>query len=118
MNTNRHLSWILLCGVLGLALIGTSARAELVGTEAVIAPAPTSELRESIKAQVQRPELAREFQALGIDPEQAQARVDAMTDAEVQTLVGQLDVLPAGGALSNDQLLIVILLVVIIAILL
>jgi hypothetical protein len=62
---------------------------------------------------VQRPELAKELQALGANPTEAQARVDAMTDAEVRTLAGKLGVLPAGGALTNNELILILVLIII-----
>jgi hypothetical protein len=61
--------------------------------------------------------LAREdFQAVlisqGIDPQEAQARIDSLSDAEVNDIVNKLDQLPAGGFLGT--LLIVVALVFII----
>jgi hypothetical protein len=109
MNTNREgLSRILFCAVFGLALSGAPARAELVSTEAVIGAGATAEAR------VPRPELVRELQTLGIPPEQAQARVDAMTDAEVLAVAGRLEALPAGSALSNNDLIVILLVIIIV----
>jgi hypothetical protein len=74
--------------------------------------------RERVKALLERPELAQELQKMGIAPEEARARVDAMTPAEVAQVAGRLDSLPAGGAMSNRDLLLVILLVVLLVVLL
>jgi len=118
---NRQLgewmAWLAVSIVLCLALASSRAFGGTIGTEAAAAPAQAAAARERVKALVQRPELARQIQLLGIAPGQAQDRVDAMSDAEVLALAGKLDALPAGGALSNEQLLLVILLVVLIAIL-
>ena len=38
-----------------------------------------------------------QLQSLGISPAAAQARVSAMTDAEVANVAGKIDSLPAGG---------------------
>jgi uncharacterized protein DUF6627 len=54
---------------------------------------------------------------MGIAADEARARVDAMTPAEVAQVAGRLDSLPAGGAMSDRDLLLVVLLVVLILIL-
>jgi hypothetical protein len=74
--------------------------------------------RERVKVMLERPELAQELQKMGIAPDEARARVDAMTPAEVAQVAGRLDSLPAGGAMSNRDLLLVILLVVLLVVLL
>jgi hypothetical protein len=116
---SRHrLSWILVCAVLGLAFPGAPANGGLIGTEDAAAAAQADAARDRVKALAQRPEIARQLQALGIAPDQAQQRVGAMTDAEVLALAGRLDSLPAAGALSNRDLLVIILVIVLLALLL
>ena len=93
-----------------LALAVPHARAEMI---------PTADPeRERVKAMLERPELAQELQKMGIAPEEARARVDAMTPAEVAQVAGRLDALPAGGAMSNQDLLLVILLIVLLILIL
>ncbi len=53
-------------------------------------------------------------QALGVPPEDAQSRVDAMTDSEVRTLAGRIEALPAAGATFTDWQWVMILIGVII----
>jgi hypothetical protein len=55
---------------------------------------------------------------MGIAPDEARARVEAMTPAEVAQVAGKLDALPAGGAMSNRDLLLVILLIILLVIIL
>lgn len=73
--------------------------------------------RDRVKGMLERPEVAAEMQKMGIAAGEARARVDAMTPAELAQVAGRLDALPAGGAMSNRDLLLVILLIVLIAIL-
>jgi len=84
---------------LGLAAVLAAPRAhgEMIATE----PPQTGDERARVKAMLERPEVAREMQKMGIPPQQAAARVDAMADAEVRQLAGRLEALPAGGALST-----------------
>lgn len=101
-------------GVLSFAVAG-SASATMVSTEDAINAKQATELRAQLKALVQRPELASQLQALGVPPEQAVARVDAMTDAEVRALAGKLGDLPAGGRLSNNDLILILVLIIVLA---
>lgn len=101
--------------LLALAVVHHPANAGIVATEEAAAP-PAS--REQIGSFVSRPEVAKQLQDLGVPPGEALARVNAMTDEEVRNISGRLQTLPAGGALSNYELLIVLLLVVILALVL
>jgi len=102
--------------VMGLAaaLVMPRAYADMIPTEP--ARQAMSE-RDQVKAMLARPEVAQEMQKMGVPPEKAAARVDAMTDAEVSQLAGRLNAVPAGGALSTEEwllIIVVILLVIII----
>lgn len=111
------LSTFALLTVLGLAaaMVMPRAYAGMIPTE------PTQQAlseRDKVKAMLERPEVAREMQKLGIPPERAAARVDAMTDAEVSQLAGRLDALPAGGALSTEEWLLIIVAILLVIIIL
>lgn len=71
--------------------------------------------RDRVLQLVERPEVAKQLEQMGINAEQAKDRVAAMSNEEVAMVAGKLDSLPAGGALGNQDFLflIVILLVVI-----
>lgn len=105
---------------LGVALLGAvlymrPATAALVGTEEVAGAAKAAEARVRLQSLAARPEVAQQLQTLGIAPREAADRVAAMSDAEVLSISGKLGALPAGGAMTNTELLIVILLVILIA---
>jgi hypothetical protein len=100
--------------ILALSLALPQAHAGLVSADAAQAAGD----RERVKALIARPELAREIEKLGILPQEAAARVDAMNEAEVRELAGRLDALPAGGAISNQELLLLIILILLLVILL
>ena len=115
MNLLRSLLNILLAASLLAPLpMIVPAHAGVISTEDATAEAPSSSERERIKALVGRPEVAKQLQALGVAPENAQSRVDAMTDAEVRTLAGRIDALPAAGAAFTDWQWVMILIGVII----
>jgi hypothetical protein len=104
-----------LLGILIVAcgLVAPSVQAGMIGTDQVV----QSE-RERVKAALERPDVAQVLQKMGLDAKDAAARVDAMTDSEVSALAGKIDLLPAGGALTNDQLIVILLIVVILVLLL
>lgn len=72
--------------------------------------------REHVKALLERADVRAELQKHGVLADQAAARVDAMTSAEVHELAGRIDALAAGGA-TNETLLLLIVLILLIAIL-
>jgi len=90
------------------AVLMPRAHAEMIGTD----QAAQSE-RERLKAALARPEVVQELKKMGVDALAASARVDAMSDGEVARLAGRVDALPAGGVLTNEQLIIILLIVLI-----
>ena len=116
-TSRRYLPFFLGACLLSLGLFHQSARADLIGTEQILSPAQVNQERERVKALTAREDVAKELQTMGISPEQAQGRIDALTDAEVHAIAGKLDMLPAGG-LTDFQFIVVILLTVLVVILL
>lgn len=100
-----------------LALPCQSALAGLVSTEQVASRSEVQADREKVRAFLGRSEAERDLVALGVGPEFAKQRVDALTDEEVVSLAGKIDALPAGGALSNSELIVILLVAILVAIL-
>src|SRR5690349_15352545 len=95
------------------AVIMPRAHAGMIGTDQ--ATQVQSE-REKLKAALARPEVVQELKKMGVHAAAAAARVDAMSDPEVAQLAGRIDALPAGGVLTNEQLIIILLIVLILII--
>jgi hypothetical protein len=91
-----------------------SALAAMVGTETVIDIARGHEARDYVNSILVREDVQGVFIAQGIDPREAKARVDSLSDAEVVRLADQIEQLPAGGDVGVISVLIIILLVVLI----
>ena len=90
------------------------ADAELVGTDegaASLEPAKPDADREKLRAFMERPEVVEKLKSMGISADQAKARVAALSDAEVHAIAGKVDMLPAGGRLSNNDLLLVVVII-------
>ena len=74
----------------------------IVSTTATSLPAQAAMIaadadRGRIAAALERVEVREQLAAFGVDLEQAQARVAALTEAEAAELAGRLEELPAGG---------------------
>ncbi|HEX9813040.1 MAG TPA: PA2779 family protein [Burkholderiales bacterium] len=106
------ISRFLICGALGFGLYGT-AGAGMVSTQDAIDATHMAQTRAQMKVLLQRPELAEELKALGVSPADARTRVDAMTDDEVLALAGKVGNLPAGGRLSNNELILILIIILI-----
>lgn len=87
-------SMLILC----LAAFPFGTYAGIVDTDQVIAAAQARSARDALRDLVHRGDVSSQLQSIGISPGAAQARVDAMSDAEVARVAGRIDSLPAGGA--------------------
>jgi hypothetical protein len=106
--------WIVLAFGLTAAMLVPQAHAEMIVTE----QAQAQDERVRVKALLERPELAQELAKRGIAPQDAVARVDAMSDAEVLQLAGRVDAALAGAQVSNESLLLIIVIILLLIILL
>ena len=83
------------------------SHAGMIGTGEQVAISTSAADRSAVVALITRDDIARELQAYGVDPASAQERVAAMSDAEVASLKGQLEMAPAGAASGLVILLLV-----------
>lgn len=94
-----------------------SAVAALVETEAMLDMSRSQEARETLKHFMNRDDVRSAIVAQGVDPLEADARINSLTNAEVIQIADQIDQLPAGGdviGLLVTVLVIVVLVLVII----
>jgi hypothetical protein len=89
----RVLSSVLIVCTLGAGM-PLPASAGIVSTDQIAAGAE----RERVASFLDRAEVRERMQALGVSPQAARERVDALSDQEVATLADRLDQLPAGGS--------------------
>ena len=93
----RPVSHLVVLGLLALSLHLPVAHAGMIGTEAVVSAAQTQQNRERLHSTLNRDDVQAQLLARGVDPAQVQARMDSLTDEEVQALATNMDQLPAGG---------------------
>jgi hypothetical protein len=76
------------------------AMARMIGTEeAAGAPSASAMVdRGALVAMLEREDVRQQLEAFGVDPREARARVDALTDEQARDLAARIDEMPAGGA--------------------
>ncbi|HKJ51638.1 MAG TPA: PA2779 family protein [Gammaproteobacteria bacterium] len=62
----------------------------------------------------QRRQTVQQLIERGVDPAEAEFRVGQMTDAQVLTLKGEIDALPAGAGIGTTNLLLIIIVLILI----
>jgi len=72
------------------------ARADLVTTEQVVDAKAAASNRDRLAAVLLRDDVRQQMEALGVDREEAMARLASLSDREIQQIAGKLDELPAG----------------------
>lgn len=112
MSFYRYIARILILSMLGMSLTVPAAHAGLIGTAQVVQAEQRDEARTQLKDMLQRDDVAKELRNLGVDPAQVQARVDSLTDEEVQMLSQKMDELPAGGNVLGVILFIFVVLLI------
>lgn len=93
-----------------------SAVAALIGTETAMNSAKGVDVRERLQQYLAREDVRTALLAQGIDPAEAQARIESLTDSELSQIAGQIDKLPAAGdglGLVIAVLIIILLVIVI-----
>ena len=93
-----------------------SALAALIGTETAMNSARAAEVRERLKQYLAREDVRTALRAQGVDPLEAEARIQSLTDSELSQIAGRVDKLPAAGdglGLLIAVLIIILLVVVI-----
>jgi len=108
----------LFCRLLIALMIWTPyqiATAGMIGTDQV-ASVSTQADRAAVLGFVNRGDVTRQLQSLGIDPKTAQDRIAALSDQEVQSLSGKIASLPAGADTGETvgAILIIALIVVVV----
>jgi len=85
-----------------------SVFAAMVGTEAVLGNEEMQSAREKVRLFLDRRDVQDVLTSQGIDPMEAKARVNSLSDAEVQAIADRIDQLPAGGGVLGSLLIIAV----------
>jgi len=87
----------LLIGSLTLSMVVTPATAGVISTQQALSAEMRASTESDVRASLARDDVRQAMQQLGVDPDQADTRIAALSDAELLRMQGELDRLPAGG---------------------
>jgi hypothetical protein len=98
----KPISLIVMVSLFCLYMPQLPAQGAMITTEDAINQDPRPDYdRARVKAFVSRHDVVAQLQSYGISFEEALARVDNLTDREIDLIVGKLDQLPAGSGAES-----------------
>lgn len=87
----------LLCGI-PLLTVQTFARAGVIDAEQFLSASERQATLDEIDEVLARDDVQAQLERYGVEPGEASARVEALSDQELITLADNLESLPAGGS--------------------
>lgn len=116
LKLRRMVGYIAIAAFLFSTSLVPAAHAAMVSTDQMTEAATASADRAKVTAFLSREDVRAQFVSLGVSPDEAQARVASLSDAEVSRIAGRIDELPAGrgavGAVVGAAVLIFIILLI------
>ncbi|MDH5557792.1 MAG: PA2779 family protein [Alphaproteobacteria bacterium] len=113
---SRFIALPLIAAMMAITMPLGLAHAAMVGTDQVVTPSQAEADRALVTAFVARDDVRNEMRKLGVNPDEATARVAVMSDIEIQRIAAKIDQSPAGqnavGAIVGAAVLIFLVLLV------
>ena len=107
----RSVIYVLCFAVLNLGS-PMMANAAMIGTLQAVESGNRAQDLATVNASLAREDVRQQFVALGVEPAQVEARIAALTDAELGRLAAQMSDMPAGGdALAVIGIVFIVLLI-------
>lgn len=97
-TTKTALAFVL---ALQLTAVGTMAQAQMISTDSAIARSAADMNRDSLMAELRKTEVREEIIRLGVSPDEAEARLAALSEAEVNALLANIDERRAGAGIAE-----------------
>ena len=108
-QTLKPISFILAFFILLISGPFQSVYAAIIGTESLLDSARGKEARAYLKQLLAREDVQNALVAQGIDPGEAKARIDSLSDAEALDAADKFDQLPAASGFLETLLIIAFL---------
>lgn len=80
-----------------LSIISAPVHATMINTVEIFKQNQNDLSSKSINTFLDRSEVQKYLVAWGVSPEEAKARIDSLTDEEIENIASRIDHLPAGG---------------------
>lgn len=94
----RYVCYFVTMTMLLMSLPVQTVQATMVRTETMLMLSTAKNVRENLNQFLKREDVKAIMTAQGISPQEAKARVDSLSDAEIMQLSDKMDQLPAGGS--------------------
>lgn len=108
----RPVSVLVSTALLSLSLYMPAAQAAMVSTDQVISTTAASAARSQLQTMLLRVDVQQALLEQGVNPQDVQARVAAMSDDEAAQLAMQIEEAPAGGSALGTLVFVFLVLVV------
>ena len=95
-----------------MVLLPFSTQAGMISTDQVVTSAAAQADRAKVADFVARADVQKQMEVLGLTPANANDRVNALTDEEVQRIAGKIDSAPAGASSSGTAWVVAALIVI------
>jgi flagellar basal body-associated protein FliL len=109
--------WVIAAVVAVLCALSMAAGARMLSTNQVIGQVAADQDRARVQSFIDRTDAREKLQSMGIDPVVVKERLAQLTDREVHDIAQKLDTLPAGGDVSNRNLIVILLVVLLVVLL-
>lgn len=110
-------SWITVLVAVTLCILSMVAGADMVSTHQALGQTAANQDRARVQAILDRKDAREKLQSMGIEIGVVKERLAGLTDREVHELAQKLDTLPAGGEISDRNLIAILLIVVLVVLL-
>ena len=97
IQTRKVIALLVIVSFSTLSIISAPARAAMVGTSEIFNQRQHDLTSKRINTFLDRSEVQKYLVDWGIRPEEAKARIDSLTDEEIENILSGIDNLPAGG---------------------
>jgi hypothetical protein len=112
-KTAKPISVLAIFLLLLVSTLNQPAAAAMVGTEKLLISDRNQETRSYLQQMMSRKDIQQALIARGIDLQEAQIRIDSLTDSEIELIFNKIRDLPAGGVDATFVLIIVGVIVVV-----
>ena len=99
-----------------MLILPPAARADIVETQDLASHNQSEQDRAKVQSFVERATVKEKLEAMGVEGLLAKDRVAALSEQEVHALAERIDAMPAGGTLSQMDMVIILLIAILVAI--
>ncbi len=93
----QSIAVVVILSLTSFSIIAAPVQAAMIKTAEILKQNQNSPAREIIILFLDRSEIRKHLEAWGVSAEEAKARVDSLTNQEIEKIAASIDRLPAGG---------------------